>query len=263
MSLRRNAALARSPWRRSRRGAAPRSRTRSGPGGLHATLGYDTDDPELGSRASPAHPDPDAVRPARLRAGPASGGGAPANGSGAPDPTGRNLTTVIYQYWDGVGRGDARTTRASEGDQEVPSASRPPACATSTFYVVGTPENIANLDGAPTATPRSGAACARARSPTEDGLEAAGTRPAFAWVTATPHGGESAAGESITRQLYELLARTDCENARRLQNLDLFMHAGPQPGRPRRRDPHDGVGLRPQPRLRHAEPAGERASSCR
>ena len=58
---------------------------------------------------------------------------------------------------------------------------------------------------------------------TDAGVEAAGSRPAFAWVTATPHGGESAAGESITRNMYELLARIDCENARRLQNLDVFL----------------------------------------
>ena len=45
------------------------------------------------------------------------------------------------------------------------------------------------------------------------------------------------------RQLYELAARTDCSNARRLQNLRLFMMPVTQPGRPRRRDPHDGVGL--------------------
>ena len=57
----------------------------------------------------------------------------------------------------------------------------------------------------------------------EVGLEAAATKPAFAWITATPHGGESAAAESITRQVYELLARTDCENERRLKLLDYFL----------------------------------------
>ena len=59
--------------------------------------------------------------------------------------------------------------------------------------------------------------------PEEVGLEAAATRPAFAWITATPHGGESAAAEAITRQLYELMARTDCENTRRLALMDYFM----------------------------------------
>ena len=57
----------------------------------------------------------------------------------------------------------------------------------------------------------------------EDGLDAAGIAARVRWVTATPHGDESAAGESITRELYELLARTDCDNARRVQNLDVFL----------------------------------------
>ena len=78
------------------------------------------------------------------------------------------------------------------------------------FYVVGTTDNIDKLDGPDgDAAFWRGVRSARSRA---EGLEAAGTRPAFGWVTATPHGNEPAAGEAIARELYELAARTDCGN---------------------------------------------------
>ena len=87
------------------------------------------------------------------------------------------------------------------------------------FWVVSTPQNIANFeaDGAFWADVRDG------RRSEAEGLAAIRTRPAIGWVTATPHGNEPAAGEAITRQLYELVARTDCANLRRLQNLDIVL----------------------------------------
>ena len=54
-------------------------------------------------------------------------------------------------------------------------------------------------------------------------------RPAFAWITATPHGNEPAAGEAISRQLYELAARTDCHNLERINNLTLFLDPARNP----------------------------------
>ena len=39
----------------------------------------------------------------------------------------------------------------------------------------------------------------------------------------TPHGNEPAGGEATVKELYELAARTDCDNAERLKNLDLFL----------------------------------------
>ena len=102
------------------------------------------------------------------------------------------------------------------------------------FFVAGTAENLAKLD-----TPDGDAAFWRGVRagdiPTDVGLEGAGERPSFAWVTATPHGGESAGAESITRSMYELLARTDCENADRLKNLDVFYQPVRNP------DGRDGV----------------------
>src|SRR5690349_2226643 len=90
------------------------------------------------------------------------------------------------------------------------------------FAVVGTPDNIANLDsGRNDAGFWSGVR--EGAIPTDQGLSAVRSRPAFAWVTATPHGAEPAAGEASMRLLYEMAARLDCSNARRLQNLDTFI----------------------------------------
>ena len=90
------------------------------------------------------------------------------------------------------------------------------------FWVIGTKANIDKLDG-----PGGDAefwAGVRSGSVSEaDGLAGIQTRPAFGWVTATPHGNEPAAGEAISRELYELAARLDCENLNRLQSMDTFL----------------------------------------
>jgi hypothetical protein len=150
-----------------------------------------------------------------------NGGGASANGVGSDpaNPQGRNLSSVLMQYADHLVEQTKNSTRVRiiKKNIGVSSLGRPIA-----FYVVGTPEHINNLDG-----PNGDAAFwqgVRAGDISQDeALEAAVTRPAFGWITATPHGDESAAGESITRQLYELAARTDCQNTRRLTNMDLFI----------------------------------------
>ena len=92
------------------------------------------------------------------------------------------------------------------------------------FYVmvVGTPDNIANLDAG-----RNDAAFWRGviegTTPQSAALAAVDTRPAFGWITGTPHGNEPAGGEGSTKELYELVARTDCANSQRLNNLDVFI----------------------------------------
>ena len=92
------------------------------------------------------------------------------------------------------------------------------------FYVavVGTPDNIANLDAG-----RNDAAFWRGvidgTTSQADALSQVGVRPGFGWITGTPHGNEPAGGEASTKELYELAARTDCDNARRLGNLDVFI----------------------------------------
>jgi hypothetical protein len=88
--------------------------------------------------------------------------------------------------------------------------------------VVGTPGNIANLDAG-----RNDAAFWRGvmdgtTSQTE-ALSQVGVRPAFGWITGTPHGNEPAGGEASVKELYDLTARTDCANAQRLANLDVFI----------------------------------------
>ena len=81
------------------------------------------------------------------------------------------------------------------------------------YVVIGTPGNIANLDsgrddqafwrGVIDGTTLAGQALAQV-----------GKRPAFAWITGTPHGNEPAGGEASARERYELAARTDCDNLR-------------------------------------------------
>ena len=115
----------------------------------------------------------------------------------------------------------------------------------------------------PTSTPaattrRSGPACARATSRPRTGSRRSAHRPAFAWVTATPHGNEPAAGEASMRLLYEMAARLDCSNARRLQNLTTFIVPATNPDGRDLNTAHDGVGLRSQPRPRHAREHRER-----
>jgi hypothetical protein len=200
------------------------------PAGCSSTLTYDPTIPTW-DQFFAAHPDPDAVIPlGQGRTG--AGGGAPTNGSGAPTPVGRNLTKVIYEYWDGVVAATATNPRVKMIKKYLGKSAS--GLRDISFYVAGTKENIDKLDG-----PDGDAAFWRGvrsgQISTDVGVEAAGSRPAFAWVTATPHGGESAAGESITRNMYELLARTDCENARRLKNLDVFFQPVRNP------DGRDGV----------------------
>jgi Zinc carboxypeptidase len=90
------------------------------------------------------------------------------------------------------------------------------------YSVVSTPDNIANLDaGRNDAAFWSGVR--EGNISTAVGLSQIRTRPAFAWVTATPHGNEPAAGEASMRLLYEMAARMDCSNARRLQNITSFI----------------------------------------
>jgi len=90
------------------------------------------------------------------------------------------------------------------------------------IIVVGTPGNIANLDAG-----RNDAAFWRGvidgTTSQEAALAQVGVRPAFGWITGTPHGNEPAGGEASVKELYDLTARTDCANSQRLANLDVFI----------------------------------------
>ncbi|MDR0342200.1 MAG: hypothetical protein LBI49_03655, partial [Nocardiopsaceae bacterium] len=85
------------------------------------------------------------------------------------------------------------------------------------YVVIGTPGNIANLDAG-----RNDQAfwhgVIDGTTPPATALAQVNSRPAFAWITGTPHGNEPAGGEASAKELYELAARTDCDNLRHLSN---------------------------------------------
>jgi hypothetical protein len=90
------------------------------------------------------------------------------------------------------------------------------------IIVVGTPANIANLDAG-----RNDAAFWRGvidgKTSQTAALAQVGVRPAFGWITGTPHGNEPAGGEASVKEVYDLTARMDCANAQRLRNMDVFV----------------------------------------
>jgi hypothetical protein len=140
-------------------------------------------------------------------------------GGGSTGTSNRQLSAVLqtYQHALAVATQNNPRVRILEKSMGVSALGRP-----ITYSVVGTPDNIANLDaGRNDAAFWSGVR--EGTISTDDGLAAVRTRPAFTWVTGTPHGNEPAAGEASMRLLYELAARMDCSNARRLQNLDTFI----------------------------------------
>jgi len=140
-------------------------------------------------------------------------------GAGGVGSSPRRLTADLYEYFDALVQHTAeddrvKVIRKSFGTSVLGTDLR--------FYVVSTPDNIDNLD-AGRADGRFWEGVKDGSVSEEDGLRAAFTRPALGWVTATPHGDEPAAGEAIARLLYELVARTDCWNLRRLDHMDLFL----------------------------------------
>jgi hypothetical protein len=140
-------------------------------------------------------------------------------GGGRSGSQDRQTTAVLQAYQHAVAHATENNPRVRVIEKKMSDT----ALGKEVIYsVVGTPENIANLDAG-----RNDAAFWRGvregTIDTDTGLGGVRTRPAFTWVTATPHGGEPAAGEASMRLLYELAARMDCSNVRRLQNLDTFI----------------------------------------
>jgi hypothetical protein len=90
------------------------------------------------------------------------------------------------------------------------------------YVVIGTPNNIANLDAGRN-DQQFWRGVIDGTTPTGAAMSQASSRPAFAWITGAPHGNEPAGGEASAKELYELAARTDCDNAARLKNLDVFI----------------------------------------
>jgi Zinc carboxypeptidase len=95
------------------------------------------------------------------------------------------------------------------------------------YSIISTPENLARVE--------QDAQFYREVRAGEISKEAAladvraNPRPAFGWITETPHGNEPAGGEASMRMLYELAARTDCANMRRLQQMTFFVDPARNP----------------------------------
>jgi hypothetical protein len=143
-------------------------------------------------------------------------------GSGNNNPAGnraRRLTIELQTYQRAVVNATQNNPRVRVIEKKMSDS----ALGREVWYsIISTPENIANLEAG-----RDDAAFWRGvregNIPTSVGLSQIRNRPAFTWVTATPHGNEPAAGEASMRLLYEMAARLDCSNARRLQNLTTFI----------------------------------------
>src|SRR4051794_22847762 len=145
------------------------------------------------------------------------------DGGNVPAGAQRHVTADLYRYQEAVVAATAKNPRirviekdlgpTTLGDQHLK------------IVVAGTPRHIAHLED--DAAFWSGVVSGRVSE--AQGLKAAGSRPAFAWVTATPHGNEPAAGEATMRMLYELAARKDCANAARLSKLDVFIDPARNP----------------------------------
>jgi hypothetical protein len=140
-------------------------------------------------------------------------------GAGGTGVTSRSTTSVLYGYMDAIVAATAtnprvRVIKQSLGTTEL-GRDYP-------MVIVSTPDNIANLDAG-----RNHAAFWRGvrdgSIPAAVALSQIKTRPALGFLTGTPHGNEPAGGDALMRNLYELVARTDCANSQRLRNLINFI----------------------------------------
>ncbi len=182
----------------------------------------------------------------------------PIAGNNSTGSSQKHLTADLYTYAAAVMADVAQSSRVRIVEKDIGATVLGRRLK---YYAIGTPDNIANLD----AGRNDGAFWSGVVSgevPASTGLEAVRSRPAFAWITATPHGSEPAAGEAISRELYELAARTDCHNLQRLSNLTLFLDPARNPdGRDAGSrytawgfDPNRDFGTRNQPENRNFMP---------
>jgi len=131
----------------------------------------------------------------------------------------RHLTSELNGYVDAVAAAANNTNRVKIDVRQIGLSNLGKPFR---YAVVSTPDNIDNLDEGDDDSAfwrgvREGTISA------EEGEAQSDERPAFIWLTATPHGAEPAAGEALSRLLYEFAARRDCHNLQRLENLDTFI----------------------------------------
>jgi hypothetical protein len=149
----------------------------------------------------------------------------PIAGNNSTGVSQKHLTQDLYTYAQAVMADVATSPRVRIVERDIGAT---PLGKRLKYWILGTPENIANLDAG-----RDDGAFWRGvisgEVPASEALTQVRSRPAFGWITATPHGNEPAAGEAISRQLYELAARTDCHNVQRISNLTLFLDPARNP----------------------------------
>jgi hypothetical protein len=139
--------------------------------------------------------------------------------------TNRHLTAELYGYEEAIATATAANPRVRVlvHNMGTTVGGRP-----FQYSVVGTPEHIADLEGdaAFWRNVRDGVTSEASALAT---LRSDDPPAAFGWITETPHGNEPAGGEASMRMLYELAAREDCANMRRLATMDFFIDPARNP----------------------------------
>jgi hypothetical protein len=136
----------------------------------------------------------------------------------------RHLTAELYAYADALTAATANNPRVRVITRTIGATA---GGRVFKYSIAGTTEHIASVE--------EDAAFYRAVRAGEISRDSAlaeikaNPRPALGWVTATPHGNEPAGGESTARMLYEWVAREDCANMRRLQELTVFFNLARNP----------------------------------
>ena len=143
----------------------------------------------------------------------------------------RRPTPDLYTYLDAL---VADTTSSSRVKVVKRSAGTTWLGRDIPYVVVGTPENINNLDSGRNDAAfwrgvRTGGVDEQDALDSITGSNGQEKRPAFVWLTGNVHGDEPAGAEGVIRTAYELAARQDCANVRRLDNLTTFLMPSQNP----------------------------------
>ena len=138
----------------------------------------------------------------------------------APDTGGTNATNsaskknspIIYQYLDAIA--------AAAPEMVIKKSAGTTALGKDIPYVVvSSPGNITDLedDAAFWRAVREGEIAP------DEAESAVSSRPAFAWISSNVHGDEASSAEATIKLIYELAARRDCANYKRLADLTSFL----------------------------------------